>query len=273
MPQRQLDRGFSLILRGFARMIPRADRGTTHRGVNAARRWGDLVSAKISFYPRKSAINPFARLRNVWPVWRFPSQRRVLDLDIWCRGRPAPRIAPSPSIARTRPVDTAYQLSQALVGRYIIERVVFMSSRGGREAVWWQSVDGTGVAEQLFDTKDNDAVEALLTPDNGTLITRTAAKNLDGGTEPVWAPDGKRLFYRSGRSIIAVDLTLGETVSVGQRRVLFEGPFYTQGLVGHQSYSVAPDGKHFVMLKIVDDRSRIVVVTNWLTEARARLAR
>ena len=35
------------------------------------------------------------------------------------------------------------------------KHVVFTSSRGGHEAVWWQPVDGTGVAEQLFDTKDN----------------------------------------------------------------------------------------------------------------------
>jgi hypothetical protein len=36
--------------------------------------------------------------------------------------------------------------------------------------------------------------------------------------------------------------------------------------------SVSPDGKRFVLLRRLDDDSHIVVITNWFTELRARLA-
>jgi hypothetical protein len=35
--------------------------------------------------------------------------------------------------------------------------------------------------------------------------------------------------------------------------------------------SVSPDGKRFVLLKRLDDDSRLVVTTNWFTELRAKI--
>jgi len=95
--------------------------------------------------------------------------------------------------------------------------------------------------------------------------------SVDGGSEPVWAPDGKTLFYRHGRQVISVALSPGPTVIVGARRVLFDGPYVSPGLGGHQAMSVSPDGKRFVLLKRLDDDSHIVVTTNWFTELRARI--
>jgi hypothetical protein len=52
---------------------------------------------------------------------------------------------------------------------------------------------------------------------------------------------------------------------------LFEGSFFSV-VMAHPSYDVAPDGKHFVMLRM-DDVGQIVVVMNWLNELRARTAK
>jgi len=95
--------------------------------------------------------------------------------------------------------------------------------------------------------------------------------SVDGGTEPVWSPDGKGIFYRRGRQVVSVAMTPGATLTAGARRVLFDGPYISPGLGGHQAMSVSPDGKRFVMLKRLDDDSHIVVTTNWLTELRARI--
>jgi len=97
--------------------------------------------------------------------------------------------------------------------------------------------------------------------------------SVDGGTEPVWAPDGKALYYRRGRQVVSVAMSLGPTLTVGARRVMFEGPYTSPGLGGHQAMSVSPDGKRFVLLRRLDDDSHIVVTTNWFTELRARIGR
>jgi hypothetical protein len=54
----------------------------------------------------------------------------------------------------------------------------------------------------------------------------------------------------------------------------------TDTLFGSQSagfrridtYGVHPDGKHFVVTRPVGDGTKLVVVTNWITEVRAKLA-
>jgi hypothetical protein len=93
----------------------------------------------------------------------------------------------------------------------------------------------------------------------------------DGGTEPVWAPDGKQLFYRRGRQLVAAAVTTGDRFTVGATRTLFEGPYQSAGIGARAELSISGDGKRFVMLRHADEESRIVVVTNWLTELRARL--
>jgi len=95
--------------------------------------------------------------------------------------------------------------------------------------------------------------------------------SVDGGAEPVWAPDGKSLYYRRGRQVVSVALTLGPSLNVSARRVLFDGPYASPGLSGHPAMSISPDGKRFVLLKRLDDDSRIVVTTNWFSELRARI--
>ena len=99
----------------------------------------------------------------------------------------------------------------------------------------------------------------------------TTQISVDGGTEPVWAPDGKTLYYRHARQVVSVAVTPGPTLTVGARKVLFDGPYASPGLGGHQAMSVSPDGKRFVLLKRLDDDSHIVVTTNWFTELRARI--
>jgi hypothetical protein len=91
--------------------------------------------------------------------------------------------------------------------------------------------------------------------------------SVDGGYEPVWSHDGKRLFYRHGREIVAATVQAGQRFGVGERRMMFEGSFFAVPLQ-HPSYDVSPDGKHFVVLR-TDDSGQLVVVENWLTELRA----
>ena len=92
-----------------------------------------------------------------------------------------------------------------------------------------------------------------------------------GGTEPVWAPDGKELYYRRA------DEVLGMTVSVlngafvrGTPRVLFSGPF-AHDQSGDQSYDIAPDGRFLMLRPVTGGRVLLEVALNWIADVRARL--
>ena len=94
----------------------------------------------------------------------------------------------------------------------------------------------------------------------------------EGGTEPVWSPDGRELFYRRGDQVIAVAVQDGPEFTVGTSRVLFEGPY--EVVEGARNYDIMPDGKRFVMVRsdMGDVPERFHVVSNWFQELQARAA-
>jgi Tol biopolymer transport system component len=97
----------------------------------------------------------------------------------------------------------------------------------------------------------------------------------EGGLDPLWAPDGTRLYYlRSPRTaMMAVSIDVGPTVRVGKPEVLFERAYY-RTLPGHRTHDLDPGGTRFLMIK-ADERadatgggSRIQVVLNWQEELK-----
>ncbi len=95
----------------------------------------------------------------------------------------------------------------------------------------------------------------------------------DGGTEPVWNPNGRELFYRIGPKMMAVDITTQPGFSAGKSRMLFEGP-YPSLVATVPSYDVSPDGQRFLMLKASEQSQAITqinVVQNWSEELKRRV--
>jgi len=92
-----------------------------------------------------------------------------------------------------------------------------------------------------------------------------------GGEQPVWARDGKRLFYVNASRLMVASLVLGPTLTVGARDSLFEiGP--SLYMEPHARYDVAPDGHQFLVVKRNEDQSEITVALNWIEEVRRRTA-
>jgi len=96
----------------------------------------------------------------------------------------------------------------------------------------------------------------------------------EGGTEPVWNPNGRELFYRSGDKMMAVDITTQPGFAAGNPRMLFEGQYVpTPGTV--PNYDVSPDGERFLMLKSTDREqaapTQINVVLNWFEELKQKV--
>ena len=94
----------------------------------------------------------------------------------------------------------------------------------------------------------------------------------DGGRDPVWAHNGRELFYRNGADeLVAVQVTGDPTFVAGQQEVLFSMADYLVGS-GHQMYDVSPDDQRFVMLQIDagSDDGELILVENWAEELRGR---
>ena len=93
----------------------------------------------------------------------------------------------------------------------------------------------------------------------------------EGGTEPVWNPNGRELFYRSGNKMMAVDTSSNTSLgfTAGTPRMLFELPYLPTA-----NYDVSPDGQRFLMLKPTEQAqaapTQINVVLNWFEELKQR---
>ena len=105
--------------------------------------------------------------------------------------------------------------------------LAYVSNESGREEVYVRSMSGAG----------------------GRVPVST-----DGGGEPLWSRDGKRLFYRSDAKLIAATVVASPSLAVTGREPLFEGPFATD--LYHPSYDVAADGQSFVMIRPVEENRR-----------------
>ena len=92
-----------------------------------------------------------------------------------------------------------------------------------------------------------------------------------GGGEPLWSPDGRRIYYRTGAALMAATVAGSPALAVTARETLFEGRFTTDPW--HPNYDVAPDGRSFVMLRPVEEHRQLVVVVNWSEELRRRVGR
>jgi len=96
----------------------------------------------------------------------------------------------------------------------------------------------------------------------------------EGGTEPVWNPNGRELFYRAGNKMMAVEILTQPSFVAGKPRMLFEGPYLPTPLT-NPNYDVSPDGQRFLMLKPSESAeaapTQINVVQNWFEELKRRV--
>ena len=80
--------------------------------------------------------------------------------------------------------------------------LAYISNESGRNEIYAQPYPGPGGKRQI---------------------------STEGGTEPVWNPNGRELFYRSGDKMMAVDIATQPSFSTGKPHVLFEGGYSPTG--------------------------------------------
>ncbi len=126
------------------------------------------------------------------------------------------------------------------------------------------SPDGHWVA---FVTDESGREEVVVQPFPGPG-GRTQVSN-EGGTEPVWARDGRRLFYRGSGHLMAATIRPGPDFSIAARDSVLPDDFLF-ALNPHANWDVMPDGKHFLFLE-PSDGGTMTVTANWLAVLRARM--
>jgi serine/threonine-protein kinase len=97
----------------------------------------------------------------------------------------------------------------------------------------------------------------------------------DGGIVPVWAPDGKAIFYVQGDAMMAVSIEADETkITAGVPRKLFDFPPGRRAERDLRTFDITPDGKRFVLMRSASPgmgRRQINVVLNWSQELQSRI--
>src|SRR5262249_54175027 len=96
----------------------------------------------------------------------------------------------------------------------------------------------------------------------------------EGGTEPVWARNGRELFYRNGDKMMAAAIETKAIFAAAKPRLLFEGYYRTGIYTFLQNYDVSLDGQRFLMIKASEQESsarQINVVLNWFEDLKERV--
>ncbi len=97
-----------------------------------------------------------------------------------------------------------------------------------------------------------------------------------GGAQPVWAPNGRELFYGAADGhLVAAEVRSAPTFAVTRTTPLFD----VTGTVSdafHQSYAVGPGARWFLAfvprrMAAQDRRAQVVWVDRWSTELEARV--
>jgi eukaryotic-like serine/threonine-protein kinase len=162
--------------------------------------------------------------------------------------------------------------------------IVYQVDPGGQPDILARSLTGdtapvaiaaTKHAETLARVSPNGRWVAYVTHESGSSEVvvqsiagggrRVQVSDL-GGTEPVWARDSRRLFYRSNNKFTAVTLTFSPTLAVAQRARIMDDRFVSAAMP-HANYDVAPDGKRLLVIEPLVD-NQLLLLHGWTARLR-----
>jgi serine/threonine protein kinase len=84
-----------------------------------------------------------------------------------------------------------------------------------------------------------------------------------GGTQGVWNPNGREIFYRDGNKMMAVDVVVeADSLKLSPPHMLFEQRYAFGAGITIANYDVSRDGQRFLMVKDEAGAGRLNVVLN-----------
>jgi eukaryotic-like serine/threonine-protein kinase len=236
----------------------------------------------------------FDPLFDRFPVWSpddaSPSPRSVTEVEEtrsgrWPTGRVSPRLAKGANNSQVFPTSFSPDGTRLLVhgdpGGRQVDDIGIVSLEDGLDkpvtpllATTFEeenaevSPDGRWLA---YESNESGQLEVYVRPfpkiDAGRWQVSTG-----GGSQPVWAHNGRELFYRSGDAVMSVPVETSATFTFRNPVMLFKGDYAAS--LGGRNYDVSSDGKRFLMLKVGASAAaqappaRFTVVENWTEELK-----
>ncbi len=191
--------------------------------------------------------------------------------------------APAPLL----PSDGLFSLSVSTDG----DRLVFQRMQRGVWSIWHANIVGEHEPRAFVEEK-YDAFMPSLSPDGHWMAYAANESGRseiyvrpfpgpgapvqvshDGGSEPMWSREGRKLFFRGDRRMYEATVSSKSGIAVSNLRVLFTDAFDGDMPMPHRNYDLTQDGRQFVMIGAAPESTlQTIVVLNWLDELRARLA-
>jgi len=101
---------------------------------------------------------------------------------------------------------------------------------------------------------------------------RTLPISSEGGMSPMWARDGRELFYWNidFTTLMKTDISLGQNLSAGTPKLLFEFAAAASAMV--RNYDITPDGRRFLIREkkdiVLPPVTELNLVRNWFEELK-----
>jgi len=232
---------------------------------------------------------------DIAPIWTPDGKKVTFASEMAAQGpalwwRPVDRSGPQELLLENDELQGRIPTSWSLDGQTLAFTDLLNPVTGSD--IWMLPLEGEGKPWAFLDTEFDESM-AMFSPDGRLLAYMSNETGRDevyvqpfsvtgprgtkqisvgGGTEPVWAPDGRELFYRNGDKMMAVAIETEPELSVGTARLLFEGRFLPvlSGDDPGSSYAISPDGQRFLMIKREQDLvpTEIIVILNWFEELK-----
>jgi Tol biopolymer transport system component len=131
------------------------------------------------------------------------------------------------------------------------------------------SPDGRWIA---YSSNESKRDEVYVRPFPGSGMKHQVSS--EGGIQPLWARNGKQLFYRWQDQVWVVDVQTEGGFRTSKPRLLFERPGYSPS-TPIRCYDLSQDGQRFLMVKLEQRKptpvTEMTLVQNWFEELK-RLA-
>jgi serine/threonine-protein kinase len=146
-------------------------------------------------------------------------------------------------------------------------QVIPFAASTSNEAFPEFSLDGRWLAYVSNESKRSEVYIRSFPDGKSTLQVSS-----DGGMSPVWATDGRELFYWNigFTRMMKVDISPGQNLSAGTPKPLFE--FAASGSAMIRTYDITPDGRRFLIQEkkslALPPVTELSLLRNWFQEVR-----
>jgi eukaryotic-like serine/threonine-protein kinase len=163
-----------------------------------------------------------------------------------------------------------------------------VGSATGRD-IWIAPLTGERKPQPFLQTKFNE-MQARFSPDSRWIAYQSEESgryevyvqpfpgpggkwqiSTNGGTTPVWARNGRELFYMSSGNFMSVSVTAQPTFSASTPRIVADYPPFLMGRLSNGVYDVSADGQQILFVRANVENGppdEVRVVLNWTEELK-----